>query len=193
MKQYYLKEATPLAFHKFFWYVSLPIGFIVLIGRMISEVSEMRFFNLLYAIDIGYYIIALTIMLVCFVGFFGWKSYAWYGVIIYLCLSVAYNLFAVTIYALYIPDQIGTAIGQLLGILIYAILVGIYYKKRRPLFFLDNIKVISEKTYDLANAEHNSTISYDVPPSIKYCRKCGFELLSRSEFCSKCGVPVVKE
>lgn len=55
MKQFYLKEDTPLAFHKFFWYVSLPIGFLISMGRMISEVSEILFFNWLYAIDIGYY------------------------------------------------------------------------------------------------------------------------------------------
>lgn len=193
MKQFYLKEDTPLAFHKFFWYVSLPIGFLISMGRMISEVSEMLFFNWLYAIDIGYYIIALTLMLVSFVGFFGWKSYAWYAVMTYLCVGVAYNLFAVIIYGLYIPDQIGTAIGQLLGVLIYAVLVGVYYRKRRPLFFSDTIQVIAENGYDLANAEQNNTVSYDVPPSIKYCRKCGFELLSGSDFCSKCGASVVKE
>ncbi|MBR2934242.1 MAG: DUF805 domain-containing protein [Oscillospiraceae bacterium] len=30
-------------------------------------------------------------------------------------------------------------------------------------------------------------------PPIKFCRKCGFELLDGSEFCSKCGTPIVKE
>jgi hypothetical protein len=45
MKQYYHKEETPLAFHKFFWYVSLPIGSLVSISRMISEISEMIIFN----------------------------------------------------------------------------------------------------------------------------------------------------
>ena len=31
------------------------------------------------------------------------------------------------------------------------------------------------------------------PPQIKFCRKCGFELLDGSEFCSKCGTAIVKE
>lgn len=30
-------------------------------------------------------------------------------------------------------------------------------------------------------------------PPIRFCRKCGFELISGSEFCSKCGTAVVKE
>ncbi|MPM62855.1 hypothetical protein SDC9_109733 [bioreactor metagenome] len=175
MKQYHHKEEAPLAFHKFFWYISLPIGFLVSISKMISEISQIIIFNWLYAIDIGYYIIALTLMLMCFIGFFGWKSYAWYGVMTYLSINVVYYLFAVIVYAKYIPDQIGIGIGQLLGILIYAILVGIYYKKRRPLFF----KVNSQYS--------------EVLPQVKYCSKCGYKLLDGSDFCSKCGTPVVKE
>lgn len=31
------------------------------------------------------------------------------------------------------------------------------------------------------------------PPKIKFCRKCGFELLEGSAFCSKCGTPIAKE
>ena len=30
-------------------------------------------------------------------------------------------------------------------------------------------------------------------PPIRFCRKCGCELIAGSEFCSKCGVPIVKE
>lgn len=31
------------------------------------------------------------------------------------------------------------------------------------------------------------------PPQIRYCRKCGFELIVGSEFCSKCGTAVIKD
>ena len=30
-------------------------------------------------------------------------------------------------------------------------------------------------------------------PPIRFCRKCGFELIAGSEFCSKCGTAVIKE
>ena len=30
-------------------------------------------------------------------------------------------------------------------------------------------------------------------PRIKFCRKCGFELVDGSEYCSRCGTAVVKE
>ncbi|MEL7658911.1 MAG: zinc-ribbon domain-containing protein [Bacillota bacterium] len=192
MEQYYIKEETPLKFHKFFWYVSLPLGFLVLIGSMISEIREIVFFSWLYAIDIGYYVIALTLMLVCFIGFFEWKSYAWYGVMIYLSVIVLYNLIGVIIYAVYLPDEIGTAIGQLLGILIYAILVGIYYKKRRPLFFTGMARTNVADNCNLTNAGRLNGIYLGVPPQANYCHKCGFELLEASDFCSKCGAPVIK-
>ena len=30
-------------------------------------------------------------------------------------------------------------------------------------------------------------------PPIRFCRKCGFELIVGSSFCSRCGTPVVEE
>ena len=33
----------------------------------------------------------------------------------------------------------------------------------------------------------------DILPPIKYCRKCGFELIEGSEFCSRCGTKIIKE
>lgn len=37
-----------------------------------------------------------------------------------------------------------------------------------------------------------SPIPKEKPP-IRFCRKCGFELITGSEFCSKCGTAVIKE
>lgn len=191
MKQYSNKEGTPLAFHKFIWYFSLPVSFLTSISRMISDISEMPFFNWLYAVDFAYYIIALTLMLVCFVGFFGWKSYAWYGIITYLCFNASYSLYAVIIYAAYIPDALARAVGQLLGALVYATLVGIYYKKRRPLFFINTSEVNTGEHSAISNQVPLNPGRSDAPPTVKYCIKCGFELLNNSKFCSRCGAPIV--
>lgn len=193
MNQYYSRQETPLKFHKFFWYVSLPIGFLAAIGRMFSEISDILFFNWLYAVDIAYYIIALSLMLICFIGFFEWKSYAWYSVIIYLCVAVAYNLFAVIMYAVYMPQESGTAIGQLLGVSIYAILVGIYYKKRRPLFFPNAAQINTIENSCQIHHYENNMLYANGPLRVRYCGKCGYELLEGSGYCSRCGAPVTRE
>ncbi len=157
MKRYYSKYDAPLAFHKFFWYVSLPIGFLLVAARMIYKFSEIETFNWLYAVDIGYCIITLTLRFVCFVGFFRWKSYAWYSVIIYLCFEVLNSIFTFIDYALYTSDQIGTAVGQLLSFLIYSVLVSIYYVKRKPLFFANTIQVVTEMKPNLINKESSES------------------------------------
>jgi hypothetical protein len=193
MKQYYHKEDTPLKFHKFFRYVSLPLGFFILLIRMISEISEITFFDWFYAVDIGYYVIALTLMLVCFVGFFKWKSYAWYGVMIYLCIGTAYNMYGVAIYAIYIPDQIVAVVGQVCGYLAYAIMVSIYYRKRRPLFFSDMPEIDVTDSADSVNVGDINSPNYQVFPQAKCCHKCGCKLSDGSEFCSKCGTPIMRE
>jgi ribosomal protein L40E len=191
MKQYFFKEETPLAFHKFFWYVSLPIGFFVTIVKMVNMLSEMLYFNWLYAIDIGFFLIALSLILTCFIGFWGWKSYAWYSIMIYLSVLVTYCIISVVVYAIYIPYQINTAIGQLLGILIYVILVGIYYKKRRPLFFsgmlrVDGVRVTTEAYTSESVPANKSELQ------TKFCRKCGSLLLDDSEYCQYCGTKLSK-
>lgn len=191
MKQYYDKESTPLAFHKFFWFISLPIGFVVSIIRAASELSGILYFNWLYAVDIMYYAISMTLMFACFVGFFRWKPYAWHGIITLFSIGVLYNIYVIICWALYLPDYIGTALGEFLGIVIFYVLAGIYYIKRRPLFFLDTLEAQSmEDRYDLTGTKQDDAFIYDTSPSIKYCHKCGYALLPESDFCSKCGAAV---
>ena len=191
MKQYYSRLEAPLAFHKFFWYVSLPIGFLVTLGNLVEEISGMVFFNWIYAIEIGFFLANLSLTLLCFVGFFKWKSYAWRSVMILLPTTVANNIFIVIVYALFLPSQIGTSIGRLVGVIIYAILVGIYYKKRRPLFFVRSQDATGAPT----NTEEKipeGLPTTDLTLQAKYCRKCGFLLLEGSIFCSRCGTPIIK-
>jgi hypothetical protein len=194
MKQlYHHKEVTPLNFHRFFWYFSLPLGFLIIIGKMVNEISEMVSFNWLYAADIGFFIILLTLRLVCFIGFFKRKSYAWYGVMIFLCVGILNSVYVLIAYAIYSPDQIGTVAAQAAILLIYSILVGIYYNKRRALFFPHVDRASASNVQEALNSVEVNKTSCEVLPQAKYCRECGYELSDNSVFCSRCGTKVVKE
>lgn len=43
--------------------------------------------------------------------------------------------------------------------------------------------------------EVDSSVSTEVAstPEIRYCRKCGYELIGNSDFCSNCGTQIAKE
>jgi hypothetical protein len=204
MYQYYDSASTPLKFHKFFRYVLLPVNFLTGLISLVSEPDGMPVFSWLYAVDIGYFLIMLSLILVCFIGFFGWQSYAWYGVFAYLGVNLLYTLFTVALYALYISDTTrpGVIAGQFFGAVAYAVLVGIYYIKRRPLFFPNPVRPNTYAYVDAANTAQSgvsgSTVTTGVPgvtaaPAVKYCRQCGYELLPGSNFCTKCGTPVAGE
>lgn len=58
--------------------------------------------------------------------------------------------------------------------------------------------------YDAENTEDNEILDdiistkeesfvEEKKPQIKFCRKCGFELIMGSEFCSRCGTAIAKE
>lgn len=192
MNAYYDRDTTPLNFHAFYRYFSLPVGFLVIVVKIFGLTQMYPYGGWGADIDMAVYFIDLILIVVCFWGFAKWNSAGWYGVMSRLWLAVGYNVFLVFLYAYYVPKAIGTAIGTLLGSLLYAIPIGIYYKKRKPLFFPDMTEALEEPEPRLSGYEAASQRGASVPP-IMYCRKCGNKLLPESDFCSKCGAPIIKE
>ena len=137
MEQYHSDAQTPLKFHKFFWYVLLPLNFFSTAVTLKQEFSVMTEFSWLFAVDAFFFTVALGLMLACFVGFFGWKSYAWYSVMALLGTFVVSGICTVAIYAAYVPEELTYSFGQLVVAILEAVLIGKYYIKRRPLFFSD--------------------------------------------------------
>lgn len=54
-----------------------------------------------------------------------------------------------------------------------------------------NTELGASKGVDNSQIERESMISQ--VPSPRYCRKCGFELIEGSNFCSRCGTPVIRK
>lgn len=65
----------------------------------------------------------------------------------------------------------------------------------------DNSEILTpdiETTEEISNENDNALDTEknrmaEEKPQIKFCRKCGFELVDGSEYCSRCGTEVVKE
>lgn len=193
MKAYYDRDSAPLAFHSFIRYVSLPLGFLVTLGQMLLEFSGASAYNWLYSADLLASITTLALIATCFVGFRGWKSYAWYGMMIYLGFGVLYNVFVISVYSTYAPQMVDSAVSRCMGSLIYAILVGVYYYKRKPLFFEQLPPSLPDTP---ANEVGSNPIAEPPAPCdspILFCRKCGAKLLPESEFCNQCGTKIIKE
>ena len=194
MKKYNDRSETPLTFHKFFWWVVLPLSFLTGCTRMNSAVQDVNAGYGAYAtIDVLYYFAILGLIAACFIGFFQWKSYAWYCVILILSVNVVYGLYGVVLYAVTLPDWIVTPIAWLIISLIYAILIGIYYIRRRPLFFPDMKDPYAAPMGGFGRlVQASEARTADPLPKVKYCTKCGAILSGGGYYCSECGAPVQK-
>jgi len=135
MKQYYDRVQAPLAFHFFYRFIGLPLGFLTRVTELQELLTMTTDNNWLVTADIIFCLLSIGFILVCFIGFFGWKPYAWYGVMGYLCMQLIYLLAGGTACAILFPEMAGSFVGKIIGALISAPLMGIYYIKRKPLFF----------------------------------------------------------
>ena len=186
MKRYYIKEQTPLAFHKFVWYVSMPLGMLSALGQFYISIKGIVTLSWLSFIDALYFATVFLLLLITFIGFFKWKSYAWYGFRSFLFVGFAYNIFGICVYQAYLPNLVGPAVGQWVVFTVYAILVGIYYEKRKPLFFPSMIEDYLAENGAMTYYSTENEIKTETPPE-KFCYSCGSKLLEDSEFCDQCG------
>ncbi len=203
MIKYHIQNVTPLAFHNFFRFFSLPVGALLALVRLVGVFNQSNVvFNSYSLIDVAYYILAITLSIVCIIGFINWKPYAWQSVMVFLVASPLYCLIILIIYLVYLPSVAATVLGQFIGVLIYGILVGLYYLKRKPLFKKTsrNSSQIYQnqiKTDDDIILGHEGKVTEKIQPAEEvskpiFCRKCGVRLPSEdSIFCTMCGTKVL--
>lgn len=193
LKMYYDRESTPLAFHTFVRYVSLPLGFLSIIGQMISATSNAAGNYWLFNIDLLAYITTLALIVICFVGFIWWKPYAWYGMMVYLGFRTVYSAFVVAVYIAYAPNMVATVLGQFAAALIYGVLAGIYYLKRKPLFFEQMQLPLQDAVKDELRSSAVEKEPANDMLSLPFCPNCGARLMRGSTFCNQCGTKITRK
>ena len=172
MKRHYIKEKTPLKYHKFCRWVALPLSILFNLATVITTLGTAEL-NWGHAIDLGFNILLTLLALIAFVGFFRWSPASWYAIVGAEVCGIVYRAVVLAVIARFTPDEIDSALGELLGYTVVAVLIIIYYVKRRPLFFPQEVPVQMECGSDTA--------------SVLFCRKCGERLSEGSRFCSRCG------
>lgn len=130
--KYYTIEGTPLKWHTFYRYVSMPLGVITGLIALFTNISAMD--NIFYLVDIFFNLVQVVCCGAAFVGFFKWKPFAWYAVMVNLGATVFYALVSLIVTIIFGGDA-AYAFGTLLGSTVSCVLIGIYYNKRKPLFF----------------------------------------------------------
>ena len=201
LEQYHSRENTPLKFHTFIRYIALPLGMLLDFASLVKilsfyDGSNVLIFDLLFSLS------HLALLIATFVGFFSWKPYSWYTLMSAYGLALFYRLYAIILYVSY-DQEVGTLVGQLIGTIVWAVIIGIYYYKRKPLFVpqqeapsapsqtpytpMQNNQPTTHVTPPQAPQYHTQAPQYQSQAKINFCRQCGAKIIEGSSFCNKCG------
>lgn len=134
MEQYTIKHVTPLAFHNFFYKISLPLGFLATAIQIVQYFREMEGFSFLYVLDIAHYVLFLSLAAVSFWGLRQMREYAWYSTMAFLAVNPVFTLLSLLVIYVFYSAAAVSLIPTLLWSIVYGLLVGLYYWKRKPLF-----------------------------------------------------------
>lgn len=210
LKTYYTREETPIKFHKFNHYFFLPFRFLVLAISISDFIVNFHAYDTLGILSmLVLTVLPCVLIVLVFVGFFKWTAYSLYALFAYFILDVISGAYVLVSCLRYLPEQNASSIGRFCGTAVVAVLICIYYWKRRNLFLhkaeqplSSNISthgIVEEQTNVVAPApqicaEYSSeSETIEIESSIKFCRKCGKRLLPESVFCSYCGSKILEE
>lgn len=168
--KYHSVETTPLKFHTFYRFVSMPFGCIAGTIAAFNNIAEMT--NVFYLIDIFFCALQAVCCATAFVGCFKWKSYAWYAIIINLVGGVVYQILVLIIHLIFTPEFLSYDVGTLFGTGIVSVLVFIYYNNRKALFF-------------------SSATPTAEAPFGSCCPNCGAPITDAGRFCTDCGTALM--
>ena len=131
MRKHYTKELTPLKFHKLYYWVITPVNIIFTIYTMAQMFANHTSTPLLIVYDS----LLLISCVLTFVGGYHFKKYAWWAIMGGFALELFYDVYYVIFSAVVMPELMTLALSNVAWRFVAVILMGIYYLKRKPLFF----------------------------------------------------------
>lgn len=193
MKKYTKIENTPLKFHNFLRYFSLPIGILGAIFQIFRDVvtlsSAFVSDSNIISLDITYSFIYLIALCFAFTGLNKWKQYGYYGIITVACMLAGERLLTSIVIVQYSEQMSQLELRAFfLSLTCFTIPVIIYYRKRRFLFFAkeSSTELSDEKKQTQVIETKSSNKQKSLGKDI-YCKKCGGLIEPISKKCNKCG------
>ena len=160
MKKYDNKETAPLLYHSIFLWIALPLSVITNTISAVSSFNSLYENPALFALVLFDLICEASLAIMSAITFWGlrnWKPYSWYTIQISNITVFIYNMIVIGLYSISGAFSFDNVSRQIANITV-AILVSIYYWKRKGIFFSQNVSA-AEETSAASVPEHEE------PPS----------------------------
>lgn len=184
MKKYSDINSTPLSFHRLFSHFILPLNSFLSIYSLfsiimsISTEAQITVYDLIVLVET---VLALVLTFSTYRGMMRFKKSSYWTLIALLSLKVIDNIFSFVIYLQ--SSLYSFSYASLLGVVL-AVLVFVYYYKRRELFVSKNVvkeePILKEEVITEEEEESESVGEYD-------CPRCGLHITNGAVFCPRCG------
>ena len=192
-------KQVQLRFHRFFSTIIMPLNVFAGIYSLLTAVRSCTEdgFSVFNTITLTESIVVLLLVFCTFRGLFTFRRSSLITLIALMALKAADNIWALV---LSIRNSLPVYIVSSVTGIVFAVLVSVYYLRRRFLFSKEGVKVVKmtredweklrgemeekkqpvTKEGEEVNEEEEAVPEYD-------CPRCGFHITDGAVFCPKCG------
>ncbi|MBE6548401.1 MAG: zinc ribbon domain-containing protein [Ruminococcaceae bacterium] len=191
------KNEVSIGFHKAIHFAIIPW---IIVSSFISLIISFEQNGEYAFLDLISFIGPSILGVICFIGFFGWKQYAWYTIHALIWFLLINNSVVFLVYLIALPDAIASVTPPLVYGILGITIVRKYYIRLKPRFFPEMYQpemqqpqiitssVISDQiNVDSINYPAGSAMNYRPSGTICFCRKCGERAMNQASFCTRCG------
>lgn len=192
MDKYFDYATTPLKYHNFLRFFSMPLGLLITVVQLFNLVPEYNasygVVRMAYGVDLFFVVLSAIVMGLTLYGLYTWKPCGFYGILAHHGLNVLSAVVYIVLFSMFeLSEQAGSMVSNLIGNLVVSLLVCIYYLKRRPLFF-ENMRLEFYKNLQAMPVEVKP-VDRSGGDSTR-CRVCGEKINTGRISCMKCGASI---